>query len=439
MRLALRGALWIALYVFVSVSPLVFAAIGVMQPGRSFATDFSVALGFVGLAMMGLQFALIARFEGVASPFGMDALIQFHRQIAYVALAFILAHPILLFVTRPETLRLLHLPTAPWRARCAVASTACLLALVATSVWRKRLRIRYEVWQLLHGVLAVLIIVLALAHVGLVRYYVARPWQRALWVAMSATVVGLLGWVRIVKPLLRYRRPWRVEEVIPERGNAWTLVLRPDGHEGFAFEPGQFGWIMVGRSPFALTQHPFSFSSSAEEAGRISFTIKARGDFTRSIASVKPGTRAYVDGPHGVFSPDRSEGPGFVLIAGGVGITPLISMVRTMAARGDVRPIVLFYANRDWEGVTFREELEALAAAHPHLRVVHVLEHPPDGWTGEKGYIDAAMLERHLPPRYKRYQFFICGPGPMMDAMERALAAIGVPADRINTERFDMV
>src|SRR4051812_41396380 len=117
MRLALRGAFWIALYVFVAVSPLVFAVVGAAQPGRSFGTDFSVALGFVGLAMMGLQFALIARFEGVAAPFGMDVLIQFHRQIAYVALAFVLAHPILLFVTRPETLKLLQLTTAPWRAR----------------------------------------------------------------------------------------------------------------------------------------------------------------------------------------------------------------------------------------------------------------------------------------------------------------------------------
>ena len=70
---------------------------------------------------------------------------------------------------------------------------------------------------------------------------------------------------------------------------------------------------------------------------------------------------------------------------------------------------------------------------------MHVLERPPDGWEGEAGYIDAPILERHLPPRYGRCQFFICGPGPMMDAMERALAGLGVPADRINTERFDMV
>lgn len=438
MGLALRGVFWILVYVAVGVAPLVFAVIGVSQPGRGFVTDFSVALGFVGLAMMGLQFFLVARFQNVAAPYGMDALIQFHRQISYVALAFVLAHPVLLFVSDPSKLGLLYFPTAPWRARFAVGSVVALLLLVATSVWRKRLRLRYEVWQLLHGVLAVVIVGLALAHAAKVGYYMSRPWQRGLWIAMSVGLVSLLGWVRVIKPILLYRRRWLVEKVVPERGAAWSLVLRPDGHPGMCFEPGQFAWLMIGRAPFALTQHPFSISSSAEQTDRITFTIKARGDFTSSIARIEPGTRAYVDGPHGIFSADRSEGPGYVLIGGGVGITPLISILRTLADREDPRPIILFYGSRDWESITFREELESLAG-RLHLTVVHVLEKPHEAWTGERGFIDAAAMRRHLPARHRRLQYFICGPGPMMDAMERALFAVGVPVERVHTERFDMV
>jgi predicted ferric reductase len=153
---------------------------------------------------------------------------------------------------------------------------------------------------------------------------------------------------------------------------------------------------------------------------------------------VTPGTRAYLDGPHGVFSPDRFEGPGFVLIGGGVGITPLISVIRTMADRDDPRPCILFYANRDWESVTFREELDELAK-RMRLTVVHALERPHDGYQGETGYLTLEVLRRHLPRRFERMQYFVCGPGPMMDAVERALEALGVPAERINTERFDMV
>ena len=135
---------------------------------------------------------------------------------------------------------------------------------------------------------------------------------------------------------------------------------------------------------------------------------------------------------------DREEGPGFGFIAGGVGITGLLSMLRTMADRRDARPAVLFYANGDWEGVAFREDLEQLRN-QVNLTVVHVLNRPPQDWAGEAGFVTAELLARHLPPGYQRFQFFICGPPPMMDAAERALAKLGVPDARIHTERFDMV
>ena len=145
----------------------------------------------------------------------------------------------------------------------------------------------------------------------------------------------------------------------------------------------------------------------------------------------------YVDGPHGVFSIDQDEGPGFGLIAGGVGIAGLISMLRTMADRKDVRPVVLFYANREWDHVAFRDELEQLKVGLT-LTVVHVLERPPEDWAGETGYVTAEVLARHLPPGYRRFQFFICGPDPMMDAAEAALIGLGVRPERVHTERFDM-
>jgi len=439
MGLAFRGIFWMCVYVAVAVAPLLFAGFGIAAPGLGWVDDFSVALGFLGLTIMALQFGLVARFERVSAPFGLDALIQFHRQIAWVALAFVLAHPILLFVRDPKKLALLNFLTAPNRARFAVSSVVALLALAVTSVFRKRLKLSYEAWQLAHGLLAVAVVALALAHAYGVGHYMARPWQRVLWVGLSLGLVGLLGWVRLVKPLVHWRHPWKVVEVRPERGSAWTLVLQPDGHDGFRFAPGQFGWIVVGRSPFALTQHPFSFSSSAERpGGEVTLTIKARGDFTSSIASVAPGTRAYVDGPHGLFTIDRNEGPGFVLVAGGVGITPLISIVRTMADREDRRPCILFYGNKDWETVTFREELDALAAKTA-LQVVHVLERAPEGWKGETGYVTPALLERHLPPRRARLRCFVCGPGPMMDKVEAALVAVGIPPEHVHTERFDMV
>ena len=90
-----------------------------------------------------------------------------------------------------------------------------------------------------------------------------------------------------------------------------------------------------------------------------------------------------------------------------------------------------------WEGVAFREELDELARRMT-LAVAHVLEHPPPDWTGESGYVTSEVLSRCLPRNFRRFRFFICGPGPMMDAAERALLDLGVPGERVHTERFDM-
>lgn len=438
MSLVARGLGWFGLYLAVALVPLVFAVIGVTTPGRGFWTEFSVALGFVGMSMLGMQFALVARFQAVAAPFGEDALVQFHRQISYVALVFILAHPILLQVAGTDIVGLLNLAQAPPRARFAVASTVLLLIVVVTSVWRRRLRIGYEVWQIVHGVLSVLVVACALAHMLLVGYYLDQVWKKWLWVVMTAALVVLLVWVRVVKPVLRLRRPWRVAAVTAERGDAHTLSLEPVGHNGFRFAPGQFGWLVVDRSPFSITSHPFSFSSSAERTGSIDMTIRALGDFTATVGDIRPGTRAWLDGPHGVFSPDRNEGPGFVLIAGGVGITPMVSILRTMADREDRRPVTLFYACRSLPDATFAEELSILEG-HLDLTIVYILERPGPDWTGERGFIDRDVLSRRLPRRHERLQYFICGPAPMVTAVEDALAAHAIPADRVHTERFNFV
>jgi predicted ferric reductase len=441
MKNALSGLAWVVLYLLLCLAPLVLAVGQDRPPSRSFLVEFSVALGFVGLSILTLQFALIARFKAVAAPFGIDVLQQYHVQITFVGLAFALAHPVLLFVADSKYLPLLNLATAPWRARFAFISVVALLVLVGLSVWRRALHLSYEWWQATHGLLAVIVVLFALLHASLVGYYVTGLLRRVVYDGYIGTLILLLVWIRLVSPLIRLRRPWRVVRVDADRGGTSTLVIEPVGHQGFRFDPGQFGWIAVGRSPFAITQHPFSFSSAADPppGGPVAMTIKAAGDFTKTVPDVTPGTRVYLDGPHGVFSMDRRQAPGYVFIAGGVGVTPLYSMLLTMRERQDVRPVTLFYASATWDDVVFRDELAELSESMPNLRVVHVLERPPEGWTGESGYITPDVLRRHLPSQYRRYEYLICGSSVMMDAMEKALTEVGVPFRQVSTERFDMV
>jgi predicted ferric reductase len=436
--LLLRGILWVQLYLLVSVAPLVFALLGDTPAGRDFLTELSVALGFVGLSMLGLQFVITARFGNVAAPYGMDVVIRFHRGISLVAFTFVLAHPLLLFVTDPTTLELLRFWDAPWRARFGLLSLVSLVVIVVTSLRREQLRLSYEVWKVSHGVLAVLIVATALLHVQLVGHYVDSIWKQVLWAAMSVALVGVLGYVRLVAPIRRFRRPWEVLAVEPASGDAWHVTLRPVGHPGLEDAiPGQYAWLVVAGSPFSVEQHPFSISNDAEHPdGHVRFTIKELGDWSSTVGTIEPGTRAYVDGPYGAFSPDRAEAPGYVFVAGGVGITPVLGILHTLAARGDQRPITVVHADRSVDDLTGTDELVALQD-RLDLEVVTVLEEAPEGWEGEVGLPDADLLDRVAPDRQRaRFQYFVCGPPPMLDAVEASLETRGVPLENIQIERF---
>jgi predicted ferric reductase len=200
---------------------------------------------------------------------------------------------------------------------------------------------------------------------------------------------------------------------------------------------GQFAWLTARTSPFSLSNNPFSFSSSAEVHDRLEFTIKELGDFTATIKDFQPGERVYVDGSYGTFDIDQHNAPGYVMIAGGIGAVPVMSILRTMADRNDQRPVCFFYGNSDWESITYREELEILQG-QLNLRVIHTLNRPPVGWQGEIGYVTRDVLERHLPVDHEEWHYFICGPIPMIAAVERELVEMGVPLKMIHTENYEM-
>lgn len=435
---AVRGAAWVVIYLLFVLGPLFALLAGLLPPPRDFFTEFSAAIGYAGLAMMGLQFGLTARFRYVTEPWGEDVIYHFHRAISLVAVALVIAHPLILFVVRPQLLALLNFFVAPWRARFAALSTYSLIALVVMALWRVELNISYETWHLTHIGLAVVAVAAGLLHMVGWGFYLAAPWKRSLWIGLTIFWIAVLLYIRIIKPLFMLRRPYRVTEVRPERGDTWTLVMHPEGHRGFGFKPGQFGWLTVWGSPFKITAHPFSFSSSAAAAdGRVEMTIRNLGDFTSEIQKIPQGLRVYLDGPYGAFTMGNPADM-HVLVAGGIGVTPMMSLIRTLADQADQRPVILLYGVRDWESITFREQLEALKA-RLKLTIVYVPQEPPAGWTGEQGFISGEVLRRHVPPPYAEHEYFICGPGVMMDAIEKALSEMQVPMSKYHSERYSFV
>jgi ferredoxin-NADP reductase len=214
-----------------------------------------------------------------------------------------------------------------------------------------------------------------------------------------------LFWTRVFQPYAATLRPYRVSRVRRERGDAVTLELAPDGHRGLRFAPGQFARVRA-------------------------------GDFSSAIATLAPGTRVLVDGPHGEAAQPTSRRGGLLLLAAGIGITPALSVIRTAAERGEQRPLLLLYGNRRWAEVTFREELDELRWRMPHLQVVHVLSRPEDGWMGERGRLGAETLRRHAPADVARWNALICGPPGMVAATSSELRRLGMPSGAIQAEGF---
>ena len=437
-RTALEAVLWLAAYLAAVTVPL-FALLPGPAAGRGFAWDFPIALGYAGLAMLGVQFALTARFRRATAPFGIDIVYYFHRYLAVCALAVVAAHYALLRVMHSEALGPASPVDAPAYMTAGRTALVLFAVVVAVALLRKRANLEYDRWRAVHAALATVAFALALWHLHGAGRFLDTVWKQWLWTAYGCFWVALIAYVRVMRPAHATAHPWTVVDVRPERGQVSTLVLEPRSGQPLRFAPGQFAWLTVGASPFAMREHPFSIASSAERGERIELSIKALGDFTSRVGSTPVGTPAWIDAPYGTFSIDTvPDADGYAFVAGGVGIGPIMSMLRTLADRGDRRPLVLFYGNRVWERIAFREELDQLAT-RLDLRIVHVLLEPPPGWTGESGFITEDVLMRHLPPERHRFHCFLCGPTPMSRSVEHALATLGLPAAHVHSEVFDWV
>ncbi len=437
---AARIALLLALYLGLALLPLALAAAQGLPP-RPWPDELSSGLAMAGFAILLLEFALSGRSQRLSARVGMDLTMRFHQFIALAALAFLLVHPFLYipaFSERPaygaaSASRVLLTPAATVTGTLAWI----LLAMLVIFAWfRTQLRWSYELWRLSHGLGALAIAVLGAHHTLDIGRYAQQPWLRGFWLAACAAALAALVVIYGVKPLLQSRRRWRVVIVAPEAERLWRMVLEPEGESDFRFAAGQFVWVKLRRALGRITEHPFSIASAPGQLPRLQFLVKEAGDFTRNIGRVAPGTAAFVDGPYGNFTLEGRDGAGIMLIAGGAGIAPVLSLARDLAATHDPRPLTFVYADRSAAQLAARAELEVMARA-PGRALHFVVAEPPTDWTGLTGWLDLANLRKCMPRSGAAdWLYFVCGPPGMIDAVEMNLAQLRVPLARIVSERF---
>lgn len=421
---------WVVGFAVVLLAPLAVRVVaGGPAPVWAMLTDLT---GLFALSAMVCTFVVVCRLRVLSRAAGITALLSAHRSMGVLAAGSVVLHIAVVIAADVDNLYLLTWVAAPPRARAATVATVALAGVIALGVLRRRVRQDYELWRWAHLVLSVAAVGLSALHVLLVGQLVGQPVMRWVLVAVAAVLVAGL-WHRL--SAARRSSEHVVREVRHDSPSVCTLVLDPRGAP-LRFAPGQFAWLRLAKG--GGEEHPFTIASSASGGG-CAFTVRSTGDFGTLLRNLPPGTPVWVDGPYGSCSLDLLPQPasGVAMIAAGVGITPMLSMVRTLADRHDPRPLLLVRAAATPQELLFRHELAQLAQ-RLDLTVVEVVRTPPPGWRGATGDIGTPLLRAVLPHPGRRsaLDHFICGPPGFVTAVARGLRELGVPEHRIHIEQF---
>ncbi len=437
----LPGGALAAIYLVFCILPLALALTALVAPLDPWERA-GAALGLLGLAAMAVQFVTSGRFEAASGRLGIDKIMAFHKIAAWWVLLALILHPLLYvlptWMDDPGRgwVRLQAYLTLP-HYRSGIVALVALALLVLTSALRERLPVTYEVWRGSHIVFGVTAAVAGLHHALSTGRFSALGAVPALWWAVGAALLAVIATLYGWRWWRLHARPWRLKSVEKLADRMWELDIQPQAKTPqLPYHAGQFVWMTEGERRFPLFDHPFSIADSPRRPG-LSLIIKEAGDFTNRIGELPLGTPIGIDGPYGEFALEEHPCDAVLLIAGGVGIAPIMGLLRDMVARGETRPVRLVYAAGQPENFACMDEIAA-AEKTLDLKVMLLSEEGREGWPGEVGRLDHDRLRKllgGLDPA--RTVALMCGPGGMVTSVSDALLDVGLPMRNVVYERFD--
>lgn len=423
-----RWAMWTFVLVNVVIVEVLFFTAGA---GKNDVLTVAKFFGLHAALLLSCQLLLIARLPWLDRRIGMDRLTVWHRWVGFTFFWTILCHAFIVVLgyavlddsSMAHTFLALAGVPASLLGMCA-ALLVVVTAVLSTRAVRRRLR--YETWHAWH-LLVYLVLALAFVHQLLeTTTFTSSVFARVYWWALWLFSVGALLTGRVLLPLVRNRRHrFRVEAVVPESENVVSVYVTGDHLDRLPARAGQFCVWRFPEHHSWWRANPFSLSA-APNGGSLRLTAKAVGDTSASLRRLRVGSRVFLEGPYGAFTSAQRTGHGTLLIAGGVGITP----IRALLEEGMTGDVVVLYRVRDEQDAVLLDEVRELVAARGGR--LHLLT----GRTADGARPFTRDGLRGLVPDLAERDVYVCGPAAMTSTVLASLTALGVPRRRIHSERF---
>jgi predicted ferric reductase len=392
--------------------------------------------GVLAATFLFFQFGLSSKPKPLDRLFGLHRVLHFHRILGLSLVILASLHPLFMFAS--DTAGIGPLRLAIWPKLLGILLLIGLWTGVCVALWRRFLAVPYQEWYLMHRFAMFGAVGIFTLHVWNVTDDFHRGWPLYGLVAAVLLYAALFAWKIILKPMSLKKQLYTVTKIDRVGRDTHAVELVPGEGEVFSYAPGQFAFVTFFSDALPVERHHWTLSSTPTKRKSCIFTIKCSGDFTSLVGRLKAGERAAVDGPYGLFSylAHRLDADTeLVMVAGGIGITPMLSMLRYMADAGDHRKVTLVWSNRSEGHILCRKELEGMTKEHPGLAIHHVLTREK-GFQRQTGRLTMQTLKELLAGCDRGSAVFVCGPPPMMDEVSRNMRGLGFKGSHIYKEKF---
>lgn len=392
---------------------------------NSITTSIGQILGLIGMALFSINLILSGRLKILDRFFkGLDKVYKNHGRIGSLAFSLILFHPIFLVVKylsfSIKQAGLFFVPFLNIPVTWGIISLFLMIILISFTFY---IKLKYHVWKMSHKFM-ILSFAFSVLHVFFITSDVSRNLFLKYYI-LSLAAVGLIISIRsaILGKLLVKNFKYKIKSVNKLNDDITEVEMEPLDDK-MTFIPGQFAFFSFLGDKVSSESHPFSISSSDRDSN-LKATIKNLGDFTSNISKIEVGDDVVIDGPYGNFSYKRVKSKNQIWVAGGIGITPFVSMAKSL---DDDYNVNLFYSVQEDKETVYQSELKELSNNKINFNC--------NFWSSkDKGYINSNIVSE-LSNGLQSKEIFLCGPLSFMESLKNQFMSSGVDIKKIHYENF---